>query len=104
MRVRQRLDGTFYGPETLKAMTQAFDKSWSVVAGNIRQDTSEAARLRLANALLSVASEDSRDVEALKRQALEAMALSYYSVPSDRNCDLQLSQHPLSAALSSRYP
>jgi hypothetical protein len=83
MRVRQRI-GTSYGPETLKAMTQAFDKSWAVVAGNISQDASEAARLRLANALLSVASEDSCDVEALKRQALEAMALSYHAVPSDK--------------------
>ena len=33
---------------------------------------------------LSVAAEDSRDVEALKRGALEAMALSYHAAPSDR--------------------
>ena len=64
MKARQRIDGTSYGPETLKAMTQAFDQAWSVIARNIRQDASEAARLRLANALLSVATEDSRDVEA----------------------------------------
>ena len=83
MKARQRIDGTSYGPETLKAMTQAFDQAWSVVAGNISQDASEAARLRLANALLSVATEDSRDVEALKREALEAMALSYYAVRRD---------------------
>jgi hypothetical protein len=77
-----------YGPETLKAMTQAFDQAWAVVAGNISQDASGAARLRLANALLSVASEDSRNVDALKRRALEAMALSYHAVPSDiRNRD-----------------
>jgi hypothetical protein len=42
-----------------------------------------AARMRLANALLSVATEDSHDVEDLKRNALEAMALSYYAVRSD---------------------
>jgi hypothetical protein len=64
-------------------MTQAFDQAWSVIARNISQDASEAARARLAKALLSVAAEDSRDVKALKRKALEAMALSYYSVPSD---------------------
>jgi hypothetical protein len=34
-----------------------------------------ALRGRLANALLLIASEDSRDVEALKRAALEEMAL-----------------------------
>jgi hypothetical protein len=83
MQARQRIDGTSYGPETLKAMTQAFDQAWLVVAGNISQDASEAARLRLANALLSVASEDSHDVGALKQKALEAMALSYHAVPSD---------------------
>jgi hypothetical protein len=54
-----------------------------VIAGNISRDASEAARLRLANALLSIATEDSRDVNGLKRKALEAMALSYYAVPSD---------------------
>jgi hypothetical protein len=37
----------------------------------------ETARLRLAEALLSVANEESRDVEVLKRAALEAMARSY---------------------------
>jgi hypothetical protein len=31
-----------------------------------------------------MASEESRDVEALKRGALEAMALSYYANKSDR--------------------
>lgn len=83
MKANQRKVTTSYGPEALKSMTQAFDQAWSVIAGNISGDASEAARLRLANALLSVASKDSRDVEVLKRDALEAMALSYYAVPSD---------------------
>jgi hypothetical protein len=37
----------------------------------------ERARYSLATALLSVANEDSRDVEVLKRAALERMALNY---------------------------
>ena len=37
----------------------------------------ENGRLLLAEAMLSVATEDSRDVEALKNGALEAMALGY---------------------------
>jgi hypothetical protein len=37
----------------------------------------ELGGVRLAEAVWSVASEDSRDVEALKRGALEAMALYY---------------------------
>ena len=43
----------------------------------------EAARLKLANALLSVARDDSRDPDSLKRQALQVMALSYREPPSD---------------------
>ncbi len=65
-------------------MAHAFDEAWSVIAGNISRDASGAARLRLADALLSVATEESRDVQDLKRRALEAMALSYYGVPSDK--------------------
>ena len=37
----------------------------------------EKARLRLAQALLSIADEDSRDVQVLKRAALQRMALDY---------------------------
>jgi hypothetical protein len=77
MKARQLIDGTSYDPDALKAITQAFDEVWSVVAGNLADDAIEAGRLRLANALLSVAREGSRDVEALKLGALEAMARSY---------------------------
>ena len=78
MKARQIIDGAAYGPETLKALTQAFDEAWSVIAGNFSEGAIEEARLRLAKAMLSVAAEDSRDVEALRRGALEAMALSYH--------------------------
>jgi adenylate cyclase len=44
--------------------------------GDDRADV-EKARLRLANGLLSIADEDSRDVEVLKRAALQRMALDY---------------------------
>jgi hypothetical protein len=37
----------------------------------------EAARLKLANALLSIASEDSWDVQVLKQAALQRIALDY---------------------------
>jgi len=84
MKARQLIDGASYGPDALKAITQAFDEAWSVVAGNFADDKIEDGRLRLANALLSVANEDSRDVAALRRGALEAMALSYAGRPFDR--------------------
>ena len=84
MKARQLIDGASYGPETLKAMGQAFDEAWQSIAGNFGNDPQdiERARLRLASALLSVAAEDSRDVEALKRGALQAMALNYGKRPA----------------------
>jgi hypothetical protein len=84
MKARELIDGASFGPEALKTIGQAFDEAWLTIAGNFAADTAEAARLRLATAILSVAAEDSRDVEALKRGALEAMALSYHAAPSDR--------------------
>ena len=84
MKARALIDGASYGPDALKAMGQAFDEAWTSIAGNFGNDPHdiERARLRLANALLSVASDDSRDVEALKRGALQAMALSYRERPT----------------------
>jgi len=83
MKARQLIDGASYGPEALKAMGRAFEEAWAEIAGNFGDHPVdiEAARLRLAKALLSVASEDSRDAEALKRGALGAMALAYRDRP-----------------------
>jgi hypothetical protein len=79
MKARQLIDGASYGPEALAAMGRAFDEAWLAIAGNFGGDPTdiEKARYRLANALLSVASEDNYDAEALKRAALETMALAY---------------------------
>jgi hypothetical protein len=76
MRARQLIDGASFGPEALKAIGEAFDEAWADIADTFGKDPLqiEAARLKLANALLSVANEDSRDVEVLKRAALERMA------------------------------
>ncbi len=83
MIARPLVDGASYGPAALKAIGQAFDEAWDCIAGNFGSEPKsiEEGRLRLAEALLSVACEDSRDVEALKRGALEAMALYYKSPP-----------------------
>ena len=78
MRARQLIDGASFGPDALKAIGDAFDAAWAEISGRFGNDPVmiAAARLKLANAVLSVASEDSRDVEALKRGALQAMARS----------------------------
>jgi hypothetical protein len=76
MKARQLIDGASYGPDALKVIVKAFDEAWVMIAGNYDSASVEAARLKLAKAVLSVAREDSRDVEALKQAALEAMARS----------------------------
>jgi hypothetical protein len=79
VRARQRIDGAPFGPDALKAIGQAFDAAWAEIADNFDGDplAIEAARLKLADALLSIANEDSRDIELLKRAALQRMALDY---------------------------
>jgi hypothetical protein len=78
-KARQLTDGASFGPDALKAIGEAFDRAWSDIAANFGDDPadSEKARLRLAEALLSVADEDSHDIEVLKRAALQRMALDY---------------------------
>jgi hypothetical protein len=60
-------------------MGVAFDSAWAQIAANFGGDPTdvEYGRLRLADAMLSDATEDSHDVEALKGEALRAMALDY---------------------------
>ena len=79
MKARGLIDGASFGPDALKAIGQAFDEAWASIADNFGTEpiSIEAGRVALAEALLSVASEDSRDVEVLKHAALEAMALAY---------------------------
>ena len=72
-------EGVTFGPGALFAVRQAFDEVWESIAGNFSNDpnTVQAARTKLAKALLSIASDDSRDVEALKRAALKIMSEGY---------------------------
>jgi hypothetical protein len=78
MRARQLIDGASFGPDAVKAIGEAFDAAWAEVAGNFHDPLAiEAARLKLANAVLSIASEDSRYVEVLKNAALQRLALDY---------------------------
>jgi len=81
METHPLIEGGSYDPVTMKAMRQAFDEAWAVVAGNFNHDSFQAARHRLAKALVSVASENDTDVHALKQRALEAMAFSYRDAP-----------------------
>jgi len=81
MKARRLIDGATFGPEALKAMGEAFDQAWTEIAGNFGESPSEieSARLRLAEAMLSVAIEGSTDIAVLKADALQAMARDYRS-------------------------
>jgi hypothetical protein len=79
VKARQLIDGAVFGPDALKVICQAYDDAWRTIEGNFGDDPRdvEMARLKPANAVLSVASENGRDMEALKNGALQAMALDY---------------------------
>jgi len=79
MRAAKILAGCTYGPETLRIIGKAFDDAWADIAVHFAGDTgrAEAARERLAHAVLVAAMEDSRDPGPIKTMALQIMALSY---------------------------
>jgi hypothetical protein len=83
MKGHRLIDEASFGPDVLKAITQAFDAAWLEIAGNFGNDPGdvERAQYRLATALVSVASEDSCDVGVLKEAALQRMALDYRTRP-----------------------
>ncbi|MGE3703234.1 MAG: hypothetical protein AB7G08_31510 [Hyphomicrobiaceae bacterium] len=54
MKARALIEGAAYGPETLKTMTQAFDKAWASIAHHFAKNEEDTARARerLAHAVL----------------------------------------------------
>ena len=78
MKARKLISDMAVGPEALKVIGQAFDEAWEEIAGNFGSDPQEieAARLKLANAVLSVAHGELPDPQVLKRAALQRLALA----------------------------
>ena len=79
MKARQIVESGSFGPESLKLAYQAFDEAWQSIAGYFGDDpvTIEAARVKLANAILAVCEEENRDSRALKTAALAILARHY---------------------------
>jgi hypothetical protein len=79
MIARRLVEGTSFDPEVVEVVTAAFDAAWSEISANFGPDPNsiESARERLAEAVLSVANEETSDVEALKAGALQAMAKDF---------------------------
>ena len=82
MRARKLIEGASFGPDTLKALFQAFDEAWAVLAPRYGNDAQaiDAARTRLAIILLGLAREDSCEVGALRDAALQR----YQAAAGDR--------------------
>jgi hypothetical protein len=83
MRANQSVEGGSYGPEALEIIYQAFDEAWNSVAGNFGNDPEaiEAARLKLANIILSFPPDNIRSADQIKNSSLQIMALPYRMRP-----------------------
>ena len=74
------IEGASFEPEAVRAMGMAFDQVWAEIAGNFGDPSEvETARLRLADAILSITTEGSTDAAQLKAGALQAMVQYYRS-------------------------
>jgi len=79
MKARQVVESGSFGPETLKVAREAFDAAWASVADYFGTDSTviEAARVKLANAILAMCHEEMGDPTALKNAALGVLARQY---------------------------
>ena len=79
MKARRLIETSKFAPERLQITLKAFDEAWGEISNHFagNEVATEHARMRLAHAVLIVASKDGNDVDRLKLEALEAMALAY---------------------------
>jgi hypothetical protein len=79
MEVRELIDRAAFRSDTRFLIKVAFDKASARIESTYGSDPKDIAkgRLRLAHALLEVATDNTRDAEKLSKAALEAMALGY---------------------------
>jgi hypothetical protein len=77
MKARELIRNASYGPDRLNVLFTAFDRAWEAIAGDVGTDplSVEAARLKLANIILSLAGE-ARDADWLKNAALQIMRVT----------------------------
>lgn len=75
MKAQQLIAGANFDPSQLKAMKKAFDAAWGEIAPGVsaRAEAIEAARIRLARIVLSVAKRGTLDPHKLKDEAMRLM-------------------------------
>jgi hypothetical protein len=79
MKARELFSNASYGPETLKIVFQSFDLAWASIATNFGDNplAIQAARVKLANIILSMPHNQQSDTQQIKNSALQIMALDY---------------------------
>ena len=72
MKARKLLENATLGPADLKIVSQAFDQAWEQIKGRYQTNALavEAARIRLANAVLAGYRDGLLDPDLIKARAL----------------------------------
>ena len=75
-KARRLIAGAAYDPATLKMLGEVFDDAWASVSQNYKSSLAvEAARLKLANIVLSLAADGERNPDQLKDGAVRAFCV-----------------------------
>ena len=79
MKARELISSASYGPETLKIVFQSFDQAWESIAHNFVDNAlaMQAARIKLANIILSMPHDHQSDAQQITDSALKMMARDY---------------------------
>jgi hypothetical protein len=84
MSIHEIIDRPSFGPEALQVVGAAFDKAWEDVEFKFTtQQAKDEARTDLANAILSVATDDSHDAQELRNFGLKSLLLKYSWLADD---------------------
>jgi hypothetical protein len=77
MKAHSILTDSAFGPDALRVVGEAFDLAWSEISQRYGSDLAaiDAARVRLAHAVLAVADDNVTDPQALKTVALQIMGM-----------------------------
>jgi hypothetical protein len=80
MKARQLIGSGSYGPVQLKALFKAFDEAWNAIAPTIsgRAAAVEAARMKLANIVLSLAQSRSGSAAQLDADQIRDAAIGIF--------------------------
>ena len=78
-RARTYISSSAYDPAETEAILAAFEDAWSEIEHHFYDSpfSMELARIRLADEVLAIAEQSSRDPLELKNRALQAMAMHY---------------------------